>query len=738
MNRILKCLVPLLLSARLSAADLDLLRIVVVDQSGSMRGPPLDTVAEQLRRLIKHDPPTTARPVVLLTFGDEAQRVGKFIEPGPLAQWISGELTLELGGGTRIAAGLAAAAQAVVEHPGQRMALLLYSDFQDGDTAGISAELAKLRRLLGDRGRKELPSLVFVHEWTRESQTVREQLTQEPGVLAVNEAVLEGLDYWIQAQASVVRAERDEARPDLLTIEVSLSATIPSRRDEWPTPEVVAQLDAPPVAKTFAADGQDVTLRIEHKLTPDEEQQGTLRLPLRVVLGPTPAGSHWSKAAPLVRPAEPTLDVRVPAYERHYDLRIEWTFPQPPLWADPLALRARFEAHVTFDVAAEAGRDEASTWSITGEASTQVAGGRQTVRLDRAGQFSLVVPFECTGRATQDRQNPLEFRANFLVQPIRVPPGVRWDPPVLRSSLQLGSPAPVVTSVIVRAGAAESTWKLAPEITETTGALQVECGGLVPPGNYLALAPSRSAAQLQRVALQSGQNSVAWRASEASQGAPHRVSAPLTIAGPPHPAVQLAIPESVAFECPAAPPLELVAQINNRLPPYRDLLVGPAGSQRVVLAARFVGLPIDRTDPKYLVAWQLVPGAQHGHVACGQSAQVELTLPAAAAPSYFRDRRVVYRVGLAPADRHPLVKSARCDVPLVREAPFKRLVLRIGLALALTGVPGCVVFGWWKLRAVSAVDSYESDEDRGPLSESVLERPTPGLHPKRRLTSGVL
>ncbi|MCA9082093.1 MAG: VWA domain-containing protein, partial [Planctomycetaceae bacterium] len=127
-----------------------LLRLAVVDDSGSMEGQRAETVRAELLKVSRQLPPSLTHPFGIITFGSTAATVRWFTDLPSFERAVTG---LDgNSGGTNIAAGLQEAAKALRSRTDSAsLCILLYTDGEDGNTAGILQAESQLDAIFAQR-----------------------------------------------------------------------------------------------------------------------------------------------------------------------------------------------------------------------------------------------------------------------------------------------------------------------------------------------------------------------------------------------------------------------------------------------------------------------------------------------------------------------------------------------------------------------------------------------------------
>ena len=168
-------------------ANLDLLRVVVLDISGSMRSPDhgssrLDVARNELISAVAQFPPTLRAPVVLIPFAgsvDDA-RVTWHEE---LASFQTAITALQPDGNTDIAAGLLRAVE-VVQPTAAHVTIYLASDGEQtvGGLERVEMAERELDKLFGQRSERGLSQTVVVKRWGGVNADLVAHLRRNPDV----------------------------------------------------------------------------------------------------------------------------------------------------------------------------------------------------------------------------------------------------------------------------------------------------------------------------------------------------------------------------------------------------------------------------------------------------------------------------------------------------------------------------------------------------------------------------
>lgn len=150
--------------ARALVALVDVSGSMGIDDKGQTR---LSRAVSLIRDLARDNPPAPGRPIILVTFNNQAL-VHEHTELPTLEKQLE---SLRPGGGTSISSGLRAACKVAERHvEAARLELLLVTDMEDSERESIAMEQDRLNRLFqkrGSEGRADGDSLVFVRTWAK-------------------------------------------------------------------------------------------------------------------------------------------------------------------------------------------------------------------------------------------------------------------------------------------------------------------------------------------------------------------------------------------------------------------------------------------------------------------------------------------------------------------------------------------------------------------------------------------
>ena len=692
---------------------LQLIRVVVVDNSGSMSGERSATVRQELQELSRQAPPSPSLPIVLVRFGTQAAPALALTDPTALA----GEIAKldGSGGGTSIASGLTEATRYLKQANAQcDLLLMLYTDGQDADVRAISRAEQRLSEMLTARGQQGLRGSVVRKRWGSADAKLTQKLQAHPHVDVIDGADLRLLPVTLDPQLRLVEVRRGD---DPAQIEVSIAPEIAVRgaSQDAPLPKLALHCTTPGVGgdTTQTLDARqlpdrihltvpldpeqidDAEVRLDFNLTPIAEP----RLPDSALVLPQLLASNVQVAVPL-----PKLEIR-----NHVKATID--FHKPPRWSDPLGLRAVYPLKITFEVtAAENAQnvDRSASLAIEPQGSTTIVAGQQRFTLPGVGRYDIELELEVSPADSAVAAADMRFEVDFIIRPIQLPPNLRFEPPelhILRDDL----PAPDHVSTEVRAqveSLAPARWLQLPNLAVVDGTLRVDVIGPVPPGSQLRLSPPDEVKRIDIAdhSLTSGAQRVPVRFYLNLASAPHstRFASVLSPSTQPHPAIELSPGAPLLLTVLGPPPMQVVNTDRGRVADriHRSLsdtatqvevdvcpqLAGPATGKVAT------GIKVDIRNHNTVVQAQVPIGQQH-------RCRFEVEPPAQR--SFYRDHQQAILIHLTPSPEADMVRPGQMEVVITHLAPLKRLLFYIGIVLSV------VIIGWCLLRTFTRLTAHQ-------------------------------
>ncbi|MBL8692497.1 MAG: VWA domain-containing protein [Planctomycetes bacterium] len=170
-------LLSLITSLPVQGGAVQLLRVIVLDTSGSMeKGGRHRSSISEIEQTVQAQPPSAAAPIALITFSGVAAPPLQFTSAESLLAHVR---TLRPGGGTNIAAGLRAGVQEMQRYSDvPHVVLTLISDGEDSDQNGVDQAEEQLSRLFTTRKDKHLQNTVVAKSWDRANARLFERIRE--------------------------------------------------------------------------------------------------------------------------------------------------------------------------------------------------------------------------------------------------------------------------------------------------------------------------------------------------------------------------------------------------------------------------------------------------------------------------------------------------------------------------------------------------------------------------------
>jgi hypothetical protein len=692
-------LLPLALT--LAAAQPTLVRVAVVDNSPSMAGPRIEVVRNELRRVIAQMPPSPEFPLVLIVFHDVVEPTLVLTDSAAAEKAIAalrGD-----GDGTHIAPALVRAVEEINRRlQADNVLVLLYTDGEDGDAAGIRRAEEQLDRLFAERHRQGLSQTVFVKRWGGANAQLVEYLKKQGHAQLIDAGDFQMVAVSVQPQVALVAATRDPK--DARRLQVMFTPTITLRGNAQLSQPLVLRFQClnPGAAGEVNVEVNSTAPASRHTLVvpipPEAEQSGQLDVRFRVVPTPPQVGQ-----GSLLVPLLPTSLLAV-------------TAPLPPLmlvnrlsatledvfsdgWADPLAQRVRCRAELVVSVTAQdAGdrRDRSMILHVAPTAGVRLESPSGTINITRLGEvrvpLTLDVAIAQTAASTPQLTEAIELElrvastANFVTcQPDRVP--VR--------SVGVAAPDRVTTTIaptVVSVG--KASWvDLVEGIAAFDAEVAFEVVGPIPQRTTftLVLPPAvRGPVFSPGTTLHPGRTVVPMQVL--ARLAPGRTEQlDFSIIPPPAlPAVEFRATSDFTLPV-TAPPVGIIVH-SAAGQPQTQIRVSVGDNQELLslmlapiawgIDARHVRRAPNVTATIQGSAASVAPST--GALGAPQAIQLRLSQPMS--KSFFLDVTQSVDVDLRPAERSAALVPGKLRVEVVRQAPFKRLLTYLAWALFPLGV----------------------------------------------------
>jgi len=694
--------------------SIDLLRIVVLDVSGSMsetdkQGPSrLDTARQELLDALRALPASDKTPLVLIPFGDDvlSSSVRTYANNAQLERAL-GQLAAD--GHTNIAAGLKEAIrQAQEQDAAKNLLLYLYSDGEHnvGPIDLVHDQERNLDTLFGQRATKGLSQTVVVKRWGGVIGSMVAHLQKNPNVRVVDAGQLElrtvtlvpsaaVLDLgwraapaglaWVQVRATVsARAGSGTVFPPGATMEMNC----PLAGCQW--------LNEPRLA--LGGPAQSGAFRLLVKLDPDQlNSTQAYSLPLRFQ-GPSVLETDRGLVIVITNPTQILCPLPMGRLRPAVTLQATLSAREKPRWdnlPNRLAvwpMRLRLEPKTIPPLAWR----EQIPWEVRGLDDVKVTPARielshsqaQELRVDLAKDLSL-------DEVAQGR--PIKVRLELV--PSTKPRTLDLSPDRVRVTAEVDLP-PVETTKIHQqlSSVGEPEWSdLTAGLVTVPIKLTVTIDGLLSPGTVLGLAPCGAVVKVDGVpvSVRSGSQTVEIRLTGRAASAGRQVTWSCQLLPPP-PAYGIRYstppPVFVAFTAPQA--VQVVLSDEKGILLARDYRGGdPVQS---VLGTGILQLVGGRLAPSAAANLRIrallqdpLDGYGFSTGAPGQSVAWSMR-PAEPANTirWWRDVHVKGSLVLLPENGAPgVVQGSMVVMTLTYEAYYKKIVfaLAVGLGLVLIG-----------------------------------------------------
>ena len=350
----MKLITTLLFAAMIGSAvaPTRLLRIVVIDKSGSTADGPLDEVKRQLRdELVKH-PPSNDSPVCFIAYNSTAQAAQQFEELNPALTYID---NLKSAGGTLPAAGLREAIK-LIETKGTHADIVVHwiHDGDEGDRADTDPQLDALDKLFRTRGRQGLAQAVQLRTWSgnNDMPKVAARLAANPHVQMIEPQRPLSLAPIVplSAQADITIDDVKRAtKPGELIVrfrpQVTIRGTIPKDRS---LSDYRLTLNRSPNSPAWTINPQLAPASCEALVaaSPAETENGSIELRFQLSPSITQTTNYGRQPLTVAAPTEIVKAISIPGYPRPYQFAARLTVQDHPSWFDATNHVAAFETEL--------------------------------------------------------------------------------------------------------------------------------------------------------------------------------------------------------------------------------------------------------------------------------------------------------------------------------------------------------------------------------------------------------
>ncbi len=679
--------------------EIRLVRLAVVDVSGSMAGERLATAVQELLLLGEQLPPAPDAPFLVVPFRQFAETPQVFVDLARFRAYVS---ALAAGGGTSIAAGLETGLDALQPYASARhVILVLVSDGEDGEPLRVRDQERRLDQLFATRGEQGLRNTVFAKRWERANAGFVGRMQRNGHVHVVDAA--DGRLVPVTAVPSLA-FESSAWTDDESALDVVLESSVRVRGD--------VPMDALGNLR-FTILAPDLGTLAEVDVPPG----GASRVVVRVPAGSVPEGAPFLLQAHIDPPSDFVLadGVVVPTLATD---RLELTFVAPArrlrctwsvrtvrcersLWSDPLRRELRFDVSLEIEALSPS-----ETWGVPLELRLEpedgawIPEGGEIVRLDAPGVHLLSVSLGAVASETTALASDADHALAFAIAPD--PAGaIVAEPAVHRVRIDAPMPPRVVTTVrtqVLSVGAARWTDLAAGEAAFEAD-LAVDVDGPLAAGTVLVVHGSPDVRQLavDPDKVQSGRNLARLSivaALEPDQDATMRL--PLV---PPAPqgGVEIVVDGPIEFVARGPSPLQAALADASGVAAEIVLDVADDAEHAVLdLVAQVLGvddpslaaaLPIRVTLTGALGSLRHVQGA-------GEPLRLELPVPPASARSFWRDSVLEGEITTEPDRPTAAVLGSSQTIRIRVPAPFRRLLVYLCVVLGVVAA-GFLAYRLW-------------------------------------------
>lgn len=706
---LMTCLVSVTAEAEVAKKPAKLVRLAIVDNSGSMNGERIKVVRDELTNLLQQLPPSAEYPFELVQFSGTAE-AGVVCEDMQHAITAVSELQGNGSGGTSIAAGLRGGyADLQKWQHAENVVVILYTDFQDTDREGIREAEKQLDAWFGKRSQAGKKQSVFVKQWGGQEGALLEILSQSPHVKAFRVGELKIQSVTIEPRIAV-----DSVRQKDNVLHVELIAG--GRAKGHAGGETLGHLEFRCVRSDVKGEvtfGTSVGSAIRSSVTleiPNGQHDGTIVLPFVVALDRADTTTQGSFLLPVLLMSRIEVPVEIPKTEVRYAVTATLEMKHAPTWADPIGLLARYPVTLAFDVprAKEEQATGESSFRITSKGACRIIEGETTFTMAGPGEYRVPLVVEAEAINPGVPLEELRFPLALDIKPIRVPPNVHWQPAVLSIERNdLRAPDPLVALVETELVSIDRVlwFDVAESLAIIDAKVAVTVTGRIPSTASFSLAKPAGVHQtsLQPQKLRPGRHVVTMRMVVSIEPHPQKVTFNFHVLP--------TAPRSVGVELLAKDPLQIT-------------LSGPRRAQLLFTDGKAAIGHLHRTvaDNCRSIEFDVVPwmhGIYSKGVAkkcrakllckderfCLESTSLQLferqrlsLVPPRTTGSFFRDQEDHVELWIVPEKPMSAVAPTRLRAEITRLAPFKRLLFYLSVAVCSLGAVALLVRLVVKLR----------------------------------------
>lgn len=688
-------------SARAWATDAPvLLRLAVIDNSGSMAGERIASVREELTKLARQLPPSDTHPIILIKFGNTAAPPVLFTELAPFEAAVG--LLQGDSGGTNIAAGLDASVQQLNRYKtAQDVWILLYSDGEDANQAAIAKAESQLDAIFADRQQQQLPQTVFCKRWGGSNAELLSQLRQHGRATVIDAGELQLRPLTFNPVIEVTSVAWNLQTPDQLEITYSARVDVQGDTTGLSLPTMTAECQAAHIqgdieTEVVPADTNPSVRTLSLQVSSADRNAGELLLPFEF----TPPGditTQNAKVLPQLSASRVEVPVKLPTDKYTYRVVSEMN-PEAGTWVDALARRVRYPVKLKFTVTCQQGVDHSpGDLEIIPESGTVLISGPPVLNLPGSGMVEADYVVETTVKHIDQPREAWLCEVAFTGHPVNTPSNLTFEPATWDIRGEAAIPAPITTVISGKVlSVSPPQWtNLAQGTAHCDVETEFDVQGPIAPKTVLNLLTSGAVVDLdiEPGVIRSGTQKIRLSLSASLRPSPQAMTFETCILVPQGDGVisyQAGPPLSFSVTGPAAVPLSLA----KRGRPIRELQATIADNDRHVrLSIEPIVAGFDRTllgDLDVVLSPHAsaltFPSSATYRVARTQSIDVAVTAPEHR--PFFRDVALTGTMDVEPAQAQATVKGLTIPIRVILAAPFKRLALylAVGLSLLATGI----------------------------------------------------
>ncbi|MCA9076493.1 MAG: VWA domain-containing protein [Planctomycetaceae bacterium] len=669
----------------------NLIRLAVIDDSGSMKGSRVQTVRDELRKVARQLPPSPTHPFGLITFGSTAESVQWYTDPTRFERAV--ERLTGGSGGTNIASGLEEAAAAVRSRlKSGNLCLLLYTDGEDGNTSGILKAEAQLDALFAQRQQSGLSQSVFVKRWGNANSTLVKQLQQHGRATIVDAGELAILPLTFSPSIRVLESVWETRQDARLRVTFSPELVVRGHQGSLaPVAMTCLTHGATGHVKSLVVPNHSQPLRrtVSIPVTDSQLRAGQVTLEFNVE---SPAGQHTTSGIVLPSLATNRVKtiVRLPIRIVGRKLSASLALNGQAKWHDPLQRIAAFPVRLTVGFTTKGGNGgtERGKFQIVQDTPCELLNGTTEFELIANQPKTLPLTFTASSSSTK----PSTYQVGLTVIPVSAQAGVEYVPARVHTELTgLTGPAAVTTTITTTVtGQSACHWvNLATCTARFSADVEFEVRGPMTPGERIMLVgpPEVAAFEFSPEILHTGSQTVRFTIDV--RLAPHPRQTTLSFAikpPPPQGGVRFGNPRPIRLQVQGPPAVSLAAAVGNQLPAQLTTAIADN-----VTSASLNFTPILNGAAADIAQGMSADVSASGSGIATSSAaitplftntQTEIRITPPASRPFFRDVLVEGQVLLRTDPPTAAVQPVSYPLEIAVRAPFKRLAFLLAVSLS--------------------------------------------------------